>query len=91
MAHKIHLRQTTGGKTACNSRYIGNGKFVYNSRVAMGFIPFDNIVRPDVFRATLAADRCAHCSDKFLETMNRRRKASGKPIYINAWTREIAT
>lgn len=90
MTYKVHLLQTKGGKTACNSRHIGNNKFRFNDRRAMNNIPEANIVTPEEFRATPSADRCAHCADKFLETMNRRRKISGKPLYANAWTKELA-
>jgi hypothetical protein len=40
--------------------------------------------------AAPASDRCAHCSDKFLGEMNRRRKNNGKPLYANVWTKELA-
>lgn len=90
MAHKIHLIASAKGKTVCNARSIGNGKVIFNSRKAMEFIPDANKVHPEDFRATPASDRCAHCSDKFLETMNRRRKINGKPLYANVWTKELA-
>lgn len=91
MSHKIHLRQTVGGRTVCNSRHIGNGKFRFNGRREMEFIPESKIVKPDEFRATPSADRCAHCADKFLETMNRRRKAQNKPLYSNAFTKDLVS
>jgi hypothetical protein len=90
MAYKIHLLVSVKGKTACNSNAVGNGKMIFNSRKAMEFIPDSYKVNPDDFRAAPASDRCAHCSDKFLETMNRRRKMNGKPLYANVWTKELA-
>jgi|688.fasta_scaffold06132_23 hypothetical protein len=90
MAYKIHLLVSVKGKTACNASAIGNGKMIFNSRKAMEFIPDSHKVNPDDFRAAPASDRCAHCSDKFLETMNRRRKMNGLPLYANVWTKELA-
>jgi hypothetical protein len=90
MAYKIHLLVSVKGKTACNSNAVGNGKVTFNSRKAMEFIPDSYKVNPDDFRAAPASDRCAHCSDKFLGEMNRRRKNNGKPLYANVWTKELA-
>jgi hypothetical protein len=90
MTHKIHLLVSVKGKTACNAQSIGNGKLIFNSRKAMQFIPNSHKVSPEDFRAAPASDRCAHCSDKFLETMNRRRKMNGLPLYANVWTKELA-
>lgn len=52
-------------------------------------IPASCIVDPDGFRAAPEADRCVHCAERFTETMNRRRARSGKPLYTNAFTKEL--
>lgn len=90
MANKIHLRATVGGKTVCATRHIGNGKLRNNARATYATIPAAFIVNPDEFRAAADADRCAHCAEKFTETMNRRRARNGKPLYKNAFTKELA-
>lgn len=89
MAYKIHLRATVQGSAVCASRAIGGGKMRHNSRRTYATIPASCIVNPEEFRATADADRCAHCSDRFTETMNRRRELSGKPLYVNAFTKEL--
>lgn len=61
----------------------------HNSRRSYATIPASHIVNPEEFRATPDADRCAHCCERFTETMNRRRALSGKPLYANAFTKEL--
>ncbi len=90
MAHKIHLRGSTNGLAVCAYRPIGNGKVRKNNRSTYSTIPVSHQVDPETFRATASSDRCAHCSDKFLETLNRRRASTGKPLYANVWTKELA-
>lgn len=85
MADKIHLKGSKGGLSVCAMRYIGNGKVRANGRLTYSDISSDRMVNPDEFRATPAANRCSHCSDMFTETMNRRRKLSGKPLYKDAF------
>lgn len=90
MANKIHLRATVNGATVCASRPAVNGLVLPNSRSTYATIPAYCIVTPDEFRATADCDRCAHCAERFTETMNRRRVRSGKPLYANAFTKELA-
>lgn len=92
MAHKIHLRRTVQGKTVCATRagIKPGGKVRRNSRSTYKTIPSSHVVGPEEFRATPDADRCAHCAERFTETMNERRKLSGKPLYANAFTKELA-
>jgi hypothetical protein len=89
MAHKVHFLATTGGKALCAVRSAANGKMRANSRATYATIPADHIVRPDEFRATPAADRCAHCSERFTEAMNSRRAKTGKPLYADAFTQTL--
>lgn len=90
MTHKIHLRQSTAGHTACSVRgRRADGTVIFNSRDTyrnMGA----TAVSPEEFRATPAERRCAHCCDRFTPMMNARRKVSGKPLYANAMTKELA-
>ncbi len=92
MTHKIHLRTNVATSsrvmTACSSTTAGTGKVRNNSRASYRNILAAYAVTPDEFRTTPDADRCAHCCDQFLSVMNRRRAASGKPLYKNAWTKE---
>lgn len=90
MANKIHFRATIGGKTVCATRPVGNGKMRNNNRQTYGTIPSHHVVGPEEFRAVAPENRCAHCSEQFTDTMNRRRKISGKPLYKNAFTKELA-
>lgn len=92
MANKIHLRATVGGRTVCASRpgLNANGKVRRNGRDKYRTIPSSHVVDPETFRATPDADRCAHCADRFTATMNARRTRSGKPLYANAFTKELA-
>ena len=90
MVHKVHLRQGKDGTTACASRGVrANGTIIRNSRTTyqkMAVVA----VTPEEFRATPAADRCAHCCDRFTPMMNDRRRKSGKPLYKDAFTKELA-
>lgn len=89
MAGKVHLRQGTNGTTACASKGTRkDGTVIRNSRTTyqhMGAVA----VTPEEFRATPAADRCAHCCDRFTPMMNARRAKSGKPLYKDAMTKEL--
>ena len=90
MAHKIHFQATKGGRSACAvGQRLSNGMYTLNQRQTYADIPASHIVRPDEFRAAAPEDRCAHCCDRFQSMMNERRKANGKPLYKNAWTKEI--
>lgn len=90
MAHKIHLRQGVNGSTACATRgQRADGTLIRNARRCyqyMGTIAVD----PEAFRAAPAADRCAHCCGRFTPMMNARRTKSGKPLYKDAMTKELA-
>lgn len=89
MAHKIHLRQTTAGRTACSVRgRRADGTIIFNSRDTYRNTGA-TAVSPEEFRATPAEDRCAHCCDRFTPMMNARRKASGKPLYADAMTKTL--
>jgi hypothetical protein len=46
-------------------------------------------VDPEEFRALPAADRCAHCCDRFTPMMNDRRRRTGKPLYADAMTKTL--
>ena len=91
MANKIHFQATTQGSAACAVGFpTRSGAVVKNARATYATIPVSHIVTPDAFRATPAADRCAHCAAQFTERMNVRRAKSGKPAYKDAFTKEIA-
>lgn len=90
MAHKIHLRQGVNGTTACASRGVTkDNKVIRNSRTSYQYMSAVS-VGPEEFRAVAEADRCAHCCDRFTPMMNARRRTSGKPLYANAMTKELA-
>jgi hypothetical protein len=63
-----------------------NGKVLPNSRRSYRTIPYSETRSPEEFRAAAAADRCAHCCDRFTDMMNARRKAKGLPLYADAMT-----
>ncbi len=91
MANKIHLRQGVNGTTACASKgTTRDGKVIKNSRMSYKTIPFSCTVLAEDFRAIPAADRCAHCCDRFTPMMNARRKLKGLPPYKDAMTKELA-
>ncbi len=90
MADKIHFRATIQGSAACAVRHIGDGMFRKNNRSSYATIPASHIVGPDGFRAAPSDDRCAHCAGLFTDLMNKRRTRSGKPLYKDAFTKEIA-
>lgn len=89
MTRKVHLVFGTKGTTACAARGAdANGKVIRNARATyqrMGAVA----VGPDEFRATPAADRCAHCCDRFTDVMNSRRAKAGLPLYADAMTKTI--
>lgn len=92
MTTKIHLRRTVQGAAVCATRrgIKPGGKVAKNSRMTYKTIPASRVVDPAEFRATPAADRCAHCSERFTETLNARRALSGKPLYLDAFTQTLA-
>lgn len=91
MAQKIHCRQSVNGTAACAVKGVDrNNQIIRNSRSNYQCIPASHIVSVDDFRATPAADRCAHCCDRFTPMINARRRRSGKPLYKDAMTKELA-
>ena len=91
MAHKIHFLATKQGSAACAVGPIGSDGLIYkNRRSTYATIPESHVVRADEFRATVSEDRCAHCAAQFTDRMNARRKLSGKPLYKDAFTKELA-
>lgn len=89
--HKIHLRRTVKGRTACSVRGVtGTGKIVFNSRDTYRNMSA-TVVDPEEFRATPAERRCAHCCDRFTDMMNDRRRITGKPLYADAMTKTLKT
>lgn len=90
MAYKVHFKATKDGKAACAVKMPdANGKVRMNQRSNYSTIPAEHMVNPDEFRATLPENRCAHCSDLFTARMNARRAITGKPLYLNAFTKEL--
>lgn len=90
MAHKIHLQQGTDGTAACAARgTTAAGKIIRNARKTYQTMSATS-VSPEAFRALAPADRCAHCCDRFTPMMNARRVKSGKPLYKDAMTKELA-
>lgn len=88
--HKIHLRQGKRGTTACASRAVTkSGTIIRNARATYQHMTAV-AVSPEEFRATPAEHRCAHCCDRFTPMMNRRRAASGKPLYADAMSKTLA-
>lgn len=90
MTHKIHLRQSVNGSPACailgvraDGTVIRNGRVTYQTMSA-------TVVSVDEFRETPAADRCAHCCDRFTPMLNRRRAKAGKALYADAMTKTFA-
>lgn len=91
MANKIHFKATKQGSAACAvGPSIAGGLTHKNRRSTYATIPASYIVDPDEFRATPSENRCAHCAAQFTERMNARRKVSGKPLYKDAFTKELA-
>ncbi len=91
MANKIHFRATVDGKAACATQLPNSqNKVRKNGRATYSSIPASCTVGPDEFRATPATDRCAHCCDQFTARMNARRALSGKPPYLDAFTKTLA-
>lgn len=91
MANKIHFRATKQGIAACACGPSLPGNVVYkNNREKYAHIPANCVVGPDEFRATPQEQRCAHCENQFTYRMNERRKVSGKPLYKDAFTKELA-
>ena len=91
MTNKIHFRMTKQGHAACACGSVKSGnKVSMNHRSTYATIPASHVVGPDEFRATPAADRCAHCAEQFTARMNARRAISGKPLYKDAFTKELA-
>lgn len=89
MAHKVHLRQGVNGTTACASRgQRADGTIIRNSRTTYQRMSVAS-VDPEQFRATPAADRCAHCCDRFTPMMNARRAKKGLPLYADAMTKTL--
>lgn len=90
MTKKIHLRQGQKGTTACASQGVNSkGNIIRNSRRTYQHMAVE-VVSPDDFRALPAADRCAHCCDRFTPMMNRRRAIAGLPLYADAMTKTLA-
>jgi hypothetical protein len=91
MANKIHFRLTAQGHAACACGCVKkDGKVNMNQRSTYATIPASCVVGPDEFRATAPSDRCAHCADQFTARMNARRVKTGKPLYKDAFTKELA-
>ena len=89
MTHKIHLRQGVNGTTACAAKFVRNdGSIARNARTTYQAMSA-TAVSPEEFRAVPAADRCAHCCDRFTPMMNARRAKAGKPLYADAMTRTL--
>lgn len=81
---KIHLQANKGITQAafalCASKPVGNGKVNRNSRSSYQFMSSE-IVGIDTFKATPAANRCAHCCEQYLIKRNRMRAEKGwKPV-----------
>lgn len=89
MAHKIHLRQGVNGTTACAARGMrADGTVIRNARSSYQCMSAVS-VSPEEFRAVAAADRCAHCCDRFTPMMNARRAKLGLPLYADAMTKTL--
>lgn len=77
---KTHLAANKGISRAlfavCASRTTGRGTVVNNSRRTYAFMSSE-IVDFAGFKATPAADRCAHCVDIGLQRRNRVRREKG--------------
>lgn len=81
MTTKIHLRanKALDGQRViarCAAQFIGSGKVRTNNRNTYRFMSSE-IVGWAEFKATPAADRCAHCVDGGLIAYNRQRRAKG--------------
>jgi len=90
MTSKIHLRQGKDGTTACASRGVdSNGKVVRNGRRTYQFMASE-VVGPQAFYDAPAADRCAHCCDRFVPMMTERHKRLGLPPFTLTLKTEAA-
>lgn len=82
---KVHLiaNKLTGSNVAyalCASKPVGNGKVRRNSRSSYQFMASE-LVPLEGFKATPAADRCAHCVEQYLIKRNKARAEKGwKPV-----------
>lgn len=82
---KVHLiaNKLTGTNVAyalCASKPAGKGLVRRNSRSSYQFMSSE-MVDEATFKATPAADRCAHCVEQYLIKRNKNRAAKGlKPI-----------
>lgn len=79
---KVHLIANKGldGRAPfarCAARSMGGGKVRLNSRTTYAMMG-SKLVRWDEFKATPAADRCAHCQNEAMTIINRKRKVEGK-------------
>ncbi len=88
---KVHYQANKGIRrepmALCSTRMNAKGNVEDNGR--RSYVGMSSpIVMPDVFKATPAADRCAHCCDRLLEVRNFLRKRDGKPpikAYNEGW------
>lgn len=88
---KVHLQSNKGLKRGpmalCASRLNSEGKRINNNRRT--YVGMASVIVPlEQFKATSAADRCAHCCDILLPTRNRQRALLGKPpvmTYDEGW------
>lgn len=79
-ARKTHLAANKGINreffAVCASRLTGRGTVVNNSRRTYAYMASE-IVDFEGFKATPAADRCAHCVQVGLDRRNRQRRIKG--------------
>lgn len=79
---KTHLAANKGINRAlfavCASRMTASGKVNNNSRRTYAYMASE-IVRFEAFKATPAAERCAHCVDMAVAHRNRQRHDKGLP------------
>ncbi len=84
MTRKIHLRQGKNGTTACASLGVDSrGNVVRNGRQTYQCMASE-VVGVNEFMATPAADRCAHCCDRFVPMMTARHARLGLPPFTGA-------
>jgi hypothetical protein len=90
MTHKVHLTAGTNGNVACAIRgYDARGKVLLNDRMSYRLLKGTGVSH-DEFRATPAADRCAHCCDKMTPLLNSARAQKGLPLYADGMTKTLA-
>lgn len=90
MAIKTHFKATKEGSAACAvGRPSVSGVVRKNNRATYTEIPESNIVGPDSFRNTPTVMRCSHCAAQFTDRINIRRTRTGKPLYRDAFTKEL--